>query len=398
MTNQQNAGNLVQLYKNEVSGLEGSAKTFNDMQIALIKSKHPKINDLQLLEFLIKCSVTGANPTMGDVYLVEMKGRMTTTFSYHWMIKKANELPDYDGFTLEFVVKKVPKVNNGKVNLVDEYCAIVTVGRKGRKDTIYEAPISEYYNANSPMWKTKTRIMLQKCAVAGALRWAFPEIFERTYLNEEMKLKTPPKPMDLSGDGKNDVEVKVEVQKETPEETAKKDAIRQIVDALKLICEGHTPEQKKDVLKRVYGKDSFNDVVRLDIGTLRKSFLVLKEMVLERTKKNCQKVVEKTAKEADTVLGNEQVDSTPEEQHGREQTEEEKFFSSARKTVEKSNELDISSEANSSFELDEEAIEREMAIQAEMDRQNNEAQQSFDKHGGRAGGFERGNPDNFDEF
>lgn len=209
--------NLIEQYYGECDAHRNTGqkieRVFQENQIRLLVDRHQGINGKYLLDYLMKASLTSANPALGEIFLTSHwmnvgKGKAakweqvgTTVWSYQWMIKMASQQNDYQGFEVVCEEKTLPRMvekvgDNGVVgfelNKYETLVATCTLHRKSLKaPVVFEATFGEYCQTKkdgtlNKMWKTKPSFMLKKCAVAGALRWAFPEIFGGIYLQEEI--------------------------------------------------------------------------------------------------------------------------------------------------------------------------------------------------------------------
>jgi phage recombination protein Bet len=168
----------------------------------------PGLNQSQVQQFLAVSMAFNLNPWKKEVYPIPYTSNGKTTMSivtgYEVYLKRADLNPNYDGYQIEwngtFVRSKVQKSGkNGNYSVDallpkdDDVSCICTVYRKDRKMPVRcEVFYSEYSQGNS-MWYTKPRVMLEKVAIARAMRLAFPTEFggmpyESAELPKEMGL------------------------------------------------------------------------------------------------------------------------------------------------------------------------------------------------------------------
>ncbi len=196
MTQQEQANLVVQKSSKVMEKLyEGDdiKNNFDENFVQLFTSKHNDFSTSQILDFFHGCQLTGADPRKKDAYLVgyKSKGVMihAVVYSYHFLLKKANATQKLKGVQCVCEVREEfdPITGQDKKEMV----AIATIHKQGNEEpTKFEAYWSEfaqtkYDGTYTKTWKEKPRVMLQKCAIANALRWAFPESLENIFIQEE---------------------------------------------------------------------------------------------------------------------------------------------------------------------------------------------------------------------
>ena len=168
----------------------------------------PGLNHSQVQQFLAVSMAFNLNPWKKEVYPIPYTSNGKTTMSivtgYEVYLKRADLNPNYDGYQIEWTgtfvrskVQKSGKNGNYSVDVLlpndDDVSCICTVYRKDRKMPVRcEVFYSEYTQGNY-MWYTKPRVMLEKVAIARAMRLAFPTEFggmpyESAELPKEMGL------------------------------------------------------------------------------------------------------------------------------------------------------------------------------------------------------------------
>ena len=252
---------LVNLYtKEKDSQSKDFARIITDNQIRILVANNPNVGMRYLLDHLIKASLTSANPALGEVYLTTYYSEASKSFvgvtvwSYQWMIKQASMRPEYKGFDVSIGVKELYKMDQSLLNQhleeIGTYKSIVatcTVYREGRKDTVYEALWSESCQKGK-IWRTRPDLMLKKSAVAGALRWAFPEIYQGVYIEEEIGDSSESgydKTMSVEGQ-KMEEERLIQEQKEKESARQNFKAIKEVVEDIRVRCAGLTVGMDKD--------------------------------------------------------------------------------------------------------------------------------------------------------
>ena len=218
---------------NQISALElvkkwtvdkNSDRVMTDLQLETIIARNPELKPQYIIDFVYKCQAAGANPLSNEAYLVshydKYKGEKvgTTIFSIHFLIKKAVELYGqfYEGLEASFGMEEV--WNPIKSDFEQDAVATATLYFKGNKLTA-KAYWSEY-SSTKPIWKSKGRQMLQKCAKAIVLRdncpmgadcYVFEEmdnsiqnemqLFEaKSLINDEAKAQLPPEEKEIGGE------------------------------------------------------------------------------------------------------------------------------------------------------------------------------------------------------
>ena len=161
---------------------------------------NPNLDASYVIEFLHKIQETGANPYFGDIYCIpyEVRGggvKANIMFGYQFLLSKVKSTGEYDGYEgpvfTEHVENWNPLTNESRQTAT---CQVI-VYRKNHMPTKYTADFWEFakikqdYRTGADQLQSTWRnwkIMLEKCALANALRRAFPEVLRGIYCKEEM--------------------------------------------------------------------------------------------------------------------------------------------------------------------------------------------------------------------
>jgi phage recombination protein Bet len=151
--------------------------TFNDqkgMPVALsyqivrdyLTGGNKDINDQEIMLFIETAKAMQLNPFKKEIYLSKFGGKPAMYMvAYEVFIKRASRNPNYDGFTVEHVLD----------SHAAPYSATATVFRKDRSHDMIATVYFKEVNKGQATWNTMPVQMMEKCAIARAMRWAFPE-------------------------------------------------------------------------------------------------------------------------------------------------------------------------------------------------------------------------------
>lgn len=225
-----------------------------DQKKFIMESIAPGLNQNELLLFLLKCSVMGLNPLLGEVtgfvakndqgqrQLVVIAGRDGKRRAAYNTGKVENII------TKAIYVKKVTTREQVGDTIIEEettvptepwdghlWGAVCTIKRTDREDpTTVQVPLSEYHRQNR-VWKSKPETMIKKVAQSQALSEAFPEILGGTYDESEQWSEPVKQEQVLIDDGHEPVtKAQLETLKalgyEGEEPTTKQQAIDSILE------------------------------------------------------------------------------------------------------------------------------------------------------------------------
>lgn len=177
-------------------------RSFEENYLKMLFEKHKDLPKSDIVEFIHKAQQTGANPSLNQIFLIERNTKVgfewkkvgTVVFSYNFIQAVANQTGDYEGYTIKTeMVNKFDIQNFKEIRMLASTCV---VKRKGREFP-YTAYFDEYVQTKenkttgkqeaSGTWASKPYMMIEKCALSGALRRAFPEALSGMYCEEEME-------------------------------------------------------------------------------------------------------------------------------------------------------------------------------------------------------------------
>jgi phage recombination protein Bet len=168
----------------------------------LVKS-NPNLAKEDFVNFITKCQLTGADPRMNQIYLIVHNAwnaqtrvsapKGTTVFSYQFFLRLAHQTGQLESMEVDTVKEPYLDFNSG-----EERPSVTTkchVKRTGQGKITYQARFWEFAKTDKDgklqgNWKSAPYLMLEKCAVANALRWAFPETLGNMYIADEMEKST----------------------------------------------------------------------------------------------------------------------------------------------------------------------------------------------------------------
>lgn len=167
--------------------------------LTLLKNANPNLGDIYFIDFIHKCQITGADPRLNQIYLVTHKAfnkdlqqheyKGTVIFAYLFFIQMAQKTGQLEDWGVECIDDTYIDVATGRKRA--SYTSTCWVKRKGQAKVTYTAYLWElakqYNGALSSTWASAPKLMLNKCAVANAFRWAFPETLGSFYIQDEIK-------------------------------------------------------------------------------------------------------------------------------------------------------------------------------------------------------------------
>lgn len=179
-------------------------RTMDINYLQLLIESNPSLERKYFVDFISKCQLTGADPRLNQIYLISYNGwnhqaqktelKGTTVFSYQYFIRLAQQtgqLEDFDVETKEDIYIDFTNQGRKKQSLT----AYAWARRKGQGVLKYKARLWEFAKTDKAgnlqgNWKASTYLMLEKCAIANVMRWAFPEVLGGMYIKDEMEKTT----------------------------------------------------------------------------------------------------------------------------------------------------------------------------------------------------------------
>lgn len=178
-------------------------RAMDENYLQMLVAANPLLDKQHFVEFITKCQLTGADPRLNQIYLIvhdswnsqtqkkEPKG--TTVFSYQFFIRLAQQTGQLEDFDVDIIEEPYLDIANGKKK--HSLTAKAWVKRKGQGKFNYKARLWEFAKTTKDgqlmgNWKASPYLMLEKCAVANVMRWAFPEVLGNLYVADEMERAT----------------------------------------------------------------------------------------------------------------------------------------------------------------------------------------------------------------
>lgn len=157
----------------------------------------PKATDQEAFMFMQLCKAQGLNPFLREAYLIKYGDEAATIITgKDTFTKRADRLPQYDGFKAGVIVLSQGKVmhREGSFFVVGEELlgGWAEVFRKDRSQSFRnEVSLKEYERKKKDgslmsNWRSMPATMIRKVALVQSLREAFPDEFGGLYSPEEM--------------------------------------------------------------------------------------------------------------------------------------------------------------------------------------------------------------------
>lgn len=217
----------------------------------------PKATDKECMMFLALCKTQNLNPFLNEAYLIKYEAGKPAQIvvGKETFLKRANRLPDYEGFEAGIIVKtsddKIERragsfVAFGEV-LLGGWCKVF---RKDRPPVVAEVSLKEYDTGMS-LWKRKPATMIRKVAIVQAHREAYPEEFAGMYDASEMGVETPEKSVNKSLPETKAIELPPELKNKIMEILDTKDVPEQWATEIKdkIVAETLTEEEAKKFIE-----------------------------------------------------------------------------------------------------------------------------------------------------
>ena len=153
--------------------------------------------------FFELCKMRGMNPLLKEVYWIKYsaQGSAANVIAVDTFVSRAGDHQDYEGYATGWYIQTDPKnpnsvehTNQPFGNIVGAWCEVFRTNMKPFTSRVR----LDAYTTGKMRWNTDPSGMIEKCAIAGAHRKAYPKSFAQMYSWEEMdqakevKNVTPP--------------------------------------------------------------------------------------------------------------------------------------------------------------------------------------------------------------
>lgn len=144
-----------------------------------LKQTNSNLLPNEMAQFFAISTAFNLNPYKREVYAIaygQGNGRkLSIIVGYEVYLRRAEEFPQYDGYETEFSGKGA------------DMCCTCKVYRKDRSRPVGSTVFLREYSQGNQMWNTKPHVMLEKVAIATAMRRAFPSEFNgMPYIADEL--------------------------------------------------------------------------------------------------------------------------------------------------------------------------------------------------------------------
>lgn len=172
---------------------DGAQITLTPDDVAMYcASGNAPLTQRDVVNFMATCKALGANPFLGDVYLVKYGSENASIMAgKNYYTRVAVSIPTYDGMAAGIVcLTQAGEVTyrKGSLALPGDTCigGWAEVWDKRWTRPVRAEVAMEEYNSHRSLWKTKPLTMIRKVALVQALREAYPDRFAGTYDASEM--------------------------------------------------------------------------------------------------------------------------------------------------------------------------------------------------------------------
>ena len=164
---------------NAVATVTEQNKVTQQLLMDYLKQTNSNLQPNEQAQFLAIAQTFNLNPWKREVYAVAYgKGdgrKLSIIVGYEVYLRRAEEFPQYDGYETSFI------------GTGSDMCCTCKVFRKDRNHATGATVFLREYSQGNSMWNTKPRVMLEKVAIATAMRRAFPSEFNgMPYIADEL--------------------------------------------------------------------------------------------------------------------------------------------------------------------------------------------------------------------
>lgn len=244
-------------------------REFEKNYIETLVKLNPQLPPRYLIDFIHKAQLTGANPALNQIHLTTYFSKKlghqvgVPVFSYHFFLNIANQTGEYEGVSVDSKVEEVFNPVTSKT--VTMLVSTATVRRKGKGEVTFKARWNEFADTRNGMWQSKPYIMLEKTAIANALRWAFPEALSGMYISEEISGDKANTTIETTAAKPDNTQLKETPSKEVSD--AKLAAIEQLKNKLSIATKDLGLIDKGNFLKEHLGK-SWEEIQKSSLDEL----------------------------------------------------------------------------------------------------------------------------------
>lgn len=144
-----------------------------------LKQTNSNLLPNEMAQFVAISTAFNLNPYKREVYAIAYgqgnSRKLSIIVGYEVYLRRAEEFPQYDGYETKFFGEGA---NMG--------CSCI-VYRKDRSHPVGSTVFLREYTQNNTMWNNKPHVMLEKVAIATAMRRAFPSEFNgMPYTSDEL--------------------------------------------------------------------------------------------------------------------------------------------------------------------------------------------------------------------
>ena len=266
-------------------------RMFDDNYLDIIDRLHSDLPMRYKIDFIQKAQLSGADPRKNQIHLTTYNSKDKVTgkwgkvgvciFSYHFFLSVANQTGQFENSEIVSEVEDV--FNPIKGESEKQLVSTATVYRKGRKPVIFKARWKECYNPKNLIWASRPYQMLEKTALANALRWAFPETMSGMFISEEIN-DNYVEEAEQTFNHEDAIEVtnkKIDNEKqilEDAEDMVSKDVyINTIGEFAEVLTKGFDMQEKGKWMKDNLSVKSFHDLKQFSKKSLKSAVMNLKD-------------------------------------------------------------------------------------------------------------------------
>ena len=308
----------IQQIKQYLSTGEEVQRQLDDNFLHLVFQQNSELSMRFIVDYVQKIQLSGADPRLGQIFLITRNKKVrkggrdewtkvgVTVFSYHFFLSRAEQSGMLADIGLKTEVVEYYNPFSGETE--KQLAATASVKRTDRETPFtFTAYWKEFYDEKSPIWKSKPHTMLGKCAIANALRIAFPNVLTGMYIEEEINEQVE-KEVEIE-QFDSDIETTSEMFKNISTAPSEKSArVQRFFDTLERYYHDKTPIERITIYNELTGLSQVDELRKQSIKDIDKYLKSLDAHIEAETSKELEKIKKqmpehKTAADVSFKLG-----------------------------------------------------------------------------------------------